>query len=118
MTRDELSEILGVAKSSLNRWMSTGVIPRGRRVRIARTLDLFLSTLNANTITDRYGGVRTESTLYTAKEWADLERAAEAMHMTPEEFQKWAVTMVIEQSINARSFTEDHLPPFSPDAPA
>lgn len=117
MTRDELADMLGIAKSSVNRWMSTGIIPQGRRIRIARIFNDYAAGRKDHSLTDRYGGVRTEATLYTAQEWEILTQAAKTMHMTTDEFQKWAVTKTLESITCAHPLAEGELPPIPPLSP-
>lgn len=112
MTRDELAELLGVAKSSINRWMSKNEIPRHRKVWIAKKLNEVSQSQKDHILTDRYGGIRTEASLYTAQEWEVLKNAARIMHMSTDEFQKWAVDQVIKSN---KFITEEQLPPIDPD---
>lgn len=112
MTRDELAELLGVAKSSINRWMSKNEIPRHRKVWIAKKLNEVSQSQKDHILTDRYGGIRTEASLYTAQEWEVLKNAARIMHMSTDEFQKWAVDQVIKSN---KFITEEQLPPMDPD---
>lgn len=112
MTRDELAELLGVAKSSINRWMSTNVIPRHRRIWIAKILNEVAKGRKDYHLADPYGGIRTEASLYTAQEWEVLKNAARIMHMSTDEFQKWAVDQVIKSN---KFITEEQLPPMDPD---
>lgn len=112
MTRDELAELLGVAKSSINRWMSKNEIPRHRKVWIAKKLNEVSQSQKDHILTDRYGGIRTEASLYTAQEWEVLKNAARIMHLSTDEFQKWAVDQVIKSN---KFITEEQLPPMDPD---
>lgn len=107
MTRDELAELLGVAKSSVNRWMSKNEIPRHRQVWIAKKLNEVAEGRKDHLMTDRYGGIRTEASLYTAQEWEILKNAANIMHMTTDKFQKWAVDTVLASN---KFITEEQLP--------
>lgn len=115
MTRDGLAELLGVAKSSINRWMSKNDIPRHRQIWIAKKLNEVSEGRKDHLMTDRYGGIRTEASMYTAQEWQILLQAAKTMHLTTDEFQRWAVTTMMTSIVSTRNIiTEEQLPPMEP----
>lgn len=114
MTRDALAELLGVAKSSVNRWMSKNNIPRHRQIWIAKKLNAVSESRKDHLMTDRYGGFRTEASMYTAQEWEILVQAAKTMHLTTDEFQRWAVTTMMTSVVLTRGIiTEEQLPPLA-----
>lgn len=110
MNRTGLSELLGISKASIDRWMCQNSIPEHRHTHITRVLNDYMTRLQDHRhINTPYGGVRTEASLYTAEEWARLHQAADIMGVTTQEFQKRAVVWALKKLQRTSVDTDEEL---------
>lgn len=107
MSRAGLAGLLGLSKACIDRWMCYKSIPASRCPFIAQVLNDYQARSQDHLrVQSPYGGVRAESSLYTADEWARLHKAAELLKISTEEFQKRAVVWAMKMIVHS---------PFSPE---